>query len=166
MTTPHLELYREIHLTKGQVSLVDASDFDWLNRWKWRATWANNTQSFYATRYARQAENCGSVVSMHRAILELGYGDKRQGDHINHDTLDNRRSNLRLATQSQNMHNKRVYSNNRTGLKGVSADHGRYKARIKTNGTIITLGWSDTAEGAHALYREACVKYFGEFAKS
>lgn len=84
-----------------------------------------------------------------------------QVDHKNLDTLDDRWSNLREATHSQNKANQRKPWNNTTGLKGVSRFRSKYRARIKG----VTLGIFDDPEQAHAAYRQAAVQYFGSFAK-
>ena len=96
---------REIPLTQGKVALVDDADFDWLNQWKWYAAKAVSNGAFYARRTINET---GTSIHMHRAILGLEPGDPRRADRIRRDgTLDNRRDNLRIATQSQNITNSR-----------------------------------------------------------
>jgi len=114
---------RTIPLTQGQVALVDEADFEWLAQWKWYARWAENTQSFYAVRNERSVGSSSRqrAVFMHREILQLRPGDPRKGDHQNGDTLDNRRSNLRHATSSQNTINSRLRADNATGHHGGRA---------------------------------------------
>lgn len=90
-----------------------------------------------------------------------------QIDHINRDRGDNRLSNLREATQSQNKANSNTYRNNTTGYKGVAAVRGkqRWWARIRVNGHLRYLGTFDTPEDAHAAYCRAASETFGEFAR-
>ena len=157
--------YREIPLTQGQVALVDAADFEWLNQWKWYALWDGGTKSFYATRKT----SCGgsrTCVLMHREILGLHRGDGLQGDHINHATLDNRRSNLRIATDQQNKRNRRKQSNNVSGYKGVSwfKTRNKFRAQIKVAGKVLHLGYFATAHEAHVAYRQTSQHLYGEFA--
>jgi hypothetical protein len=86
-------------------------------------------------------------------------------DHKNRNTLDCRRSNLRLATNEQNHANIKLPENNTSGVKGVYIKlDGKYQARIRVNKKLITLGTFDTIEEAAAARREAAQKYFGEFA--
>lgn len=94
-----------IPLTQGQVALVDQSDYRWLSQWKWFARWDKRAQCFYAMRNRRVSEGGKrGLVYMHRAVLNAGAVEKV--DHIHHQTLDNRRSQLRLATTSENGFNR------------------------------------------------------------
>lgn len=167
MTTPQ-QSYRTIHLTQNQSAIVDASDFGWLNQWKWYAAWNSHTESFYAVRRAPWVNGKECHLRMHRVILGLNVGDQRSGDHANRDTLDNRRSNLRIASRSQNMHNRRAGRNNTSGFKGVCfyRPTGRWLAAIGINNYRHHLGFFDTPEQAHAAYCEAAAKYHGEFART
>lgn len=87
-------------------------------------------------------------------------------DHINSDGLDNRMSNLRSASLTQNHANKRQQSNNTSGVKGVSWNKaaGKWRAHIQLQGTQLYLGsFADKADAAEA-YRRAAIEAFGEFA--
>jgi hypothetical protein len=155
--------YQVIPLTRGQEALVDAADYEWLMRWKWFAVYSKITRTFYAVRRDR-VNGRRVIVAMHRAVLGLTAEDKRRGDHRNHDTLDNRRDNLRPASGIQSASNRRMRSDNRSGFKGVhAAGPGRFRATIVSNGTRIHLGYFDTAELAHAAYCAAGPVYHGEF---
>jgi hypothetical protein len=159
--------YREIPLTKGQVALVDAADYEWLMQWKWFAHWAPVAKKFYAVRNEALGLRKQHIVPMHRQILGLKRGDKMHGDHINMETLDNRRSNLRIASGSQNMMNRRLQSNNKSGTKGVYWDSERRKwaSVIGIDGKYIRLGRFDHIHEAASAYAEAAKKYHGEFAR-
>lgn len=85
-------------------------------------------------------------------------------DHINRDKLDNRPENLRLATTAQNRANIGKQRNNSTGYKGVFLDKGKFRAKIKSNGTQRFLGSYGTAEAAAAAYDNAALAAFGEYA--
>lgn len=162
MTTPDSS-YREIPLTRGQVTIVDEADFDWLSQWKWRAQWVTGQRSFIALRTVGV-----KAVLMHRLILGLEPGDKRQGDHINRDTLDNRRSNLRIASPSQNAWNQGVRRISSTGYKGVFyyRKTRKWGAKIGVRRTRLFLGYFITPELAHEAYCRAAAKYHGEFART
>jgi hypothetical protein len=90
-----------------------------------------------------------------------------QIDHINGDPSDNRTSNLRPATHSQNMANSRKPRHNTSGFKGVSwqAAQRKWVASLKVNGRTRFLGRFDCPAAAHAAYVAAAVKHSGEFAR-
>jgi len=88
-------------------------------------------------------------------------------DHINGDVADNRLSNLREATDSQNLANSRRHRDNSSGFKGVTKlPHGKWMARIRHHRKLFHLGTFDTPEMAHNAYVEAANKLFGEFARA
>jgi hypothetical protein len=88
-------------------------------------------------------------------------------DHKDLDGTNNRWSNLRLATNSQNMMNSGVRRNSSTGVTGVSRDHrrGKFRARLNVNGVAIYLGSFDTIEAAKTARAVAAKQYHGEFAR-
>lgn len=87
-----------IPLSSGGHATVDVSDAAELERYRWRPNTAG---------YAMRSDGRSRVVLMHRQILGLTAGDRREGDHINHDTLDNRRENLRIVTAHENRIHRR-----------------------------------------------------------
>src|ERR1700719_1891410 len=117
VTQPSDQSYRLIPLTQGQNAIVDAADYEWLNQWNWFADWSEPTKSFYARRHKKTEDGHYPIVRMSREILKCGPGE--EPDHKNHDTLDNRRENLRLSTHSQNCCNKRISPKNTSGFIGV-----------------------------------------------
>ena len=144
---------REIPLTQGQVALVDDADFKELSKHKWCAAWSPRIKSFYAVRGIRLPNGKQTTELMHRRILGLEHGDKRQGDHIDHRTLDNRRSNVRIVTCQENLHNQRA--------KGYSwrKRAKRYEAYIKVDGVSKHLGYYDDPDEARAAYLAAKREY-------
>jgi hypothetical protein len=117
--------------------------------------------------YACRSDKARGKLFMHREILGLAIGDLEVGDHINGNTLDNRRDNLRRATASTNAANSRLYSTNSTGFRGVrqSKVTGRYAARIVHRGEAHHLGYFATAAEAGAAYEMAAVQRFGEYVR-
>lgn len=159
--------YRTIPLNRGLIAIVDAHDYETLSAFKWYATWSPSVRSFYAVRKTRFADGRRGHIRMHRVILGLERFDKRQGDHINHNTLDNRRSNLRIATCSENQRNTGANRRNTSGYKGVSFNKaaGRWRAAIRVHGERIHLGHYQSPEAAHAAYCTAAERLHGEFAR-
>jgi len=101
---------KEILLTHGQVALIDDADFDWLNKWKWRAKQNPITKGFYALRKSESRPSAkGSFdISMHRQILGLKRNDGKIVKHRNKLTLDNRRINLIIRQQLPTRNNKKI----------------------------------------------------------
>ncbi len=151
--------------THGLV-IVDACDADLLSV----SGTAYNGFNAYAGFSIRVENNRRTRKYLHRAIVErmIGYPltVKMLVDHIDGDTLNNRRENLRLCTNAENMRNIRTPKHNTSGFKGVSFDRrtGRYLASITVNKVSKNLGRYRTPEEAHAAYLEAARLYFGEFA--
>lgn len=151
---------KEIPLTQGKVALVDDEDYDWLMQWKWSVS--SSSTKPYAVRWT----SGNRKVRMHRAILNLP--DGVVGDHINLNTLDNRRCNLRPATKAQNNQNTKGRINTSSQYKGVSWDINkeRWVAQIWANDKKYWLGtFRSEHEAAHAYDAAACIHH-GEFAKT
>lgn len=90
----------------------------------------------------------------------------KEVDHISGDTLDNRRSNLRVCTRAQNAKNRCVSRTSRSGIKGVMLKpNGRWRASIQANGVKHNLGTFETAKQAAEAYDRAANKLHGEFAR-
>lgn len=162
MTSPEEE-YRTIPLTRGQFAIVDSDDYEMLSSHKWRADWDETLQSFYALRSKTRGiagQPRQVTVRMHRVVMGLQHGDRRHVDHVNHNTLDNRKANLRVVSCAQNQHNNRIRRDNSTGRRGVSWHRrfGKYHARIVINGKAIHLGWFDDLENASMAYEKAHTK--------
>jgi hypothetical protein len=85
-------------------------------------------------------------------------------DHINGDSVDNRFSNLREATNAENMRNTKRLRSNTSGFKGVSKfRNGKWVAKIKINGKSFNLGYYCTPEEAFEVYKQRAKEAFGEF---
>lgn len=150
-----------IPLTQGYVAVIDAQDVPLVEGFRWHAK--VQRRSVYAARRRRAGSEGSETVRMHRVIADAA--DGMDVDHLNHDGLDNRRSNLRVCTRSENMHNQRLSKANTTGYKGVrwSRADNKYVACIKLRGKRIYLGAFDNAEDAHEAYCKASKRLHGEF---
>jgi hypothetical protein len=144
---------KEIKLTQGQVAIVDDEDYEYLNKVKWYAQWAVGTKSYYAMR--RKGLTC---ELMHRAIMNNPSG--LLVDHINHETLDNRKDNLRIVTSSQNSLNRKIMSTNKSSVTGVVSRRGIFEVAIGENGKIKHIGTFKTLEAAAAAYKAEYDKRF------
>lgn len=131
------------------VTLVDDEDEARFGHLRWCYT-----PRGYVTRSAGGRKNQWTMW-LHREILGLERGDPMMGDHINGDTLDNRRSNLRIVTAAQNQQNRRGAQRTSTSqYRGVSWDATRkmWATRVCINGKMHNLGrFADELEAARAV---------------
>ncbi len=155
---------QKIKLTKDDYTLVDDADYDYLKQFRW-FTFINKRNQF---KYARTKID-NKLIYMHRLLLGLT-DPKIPVDHVNGDSLDNRRENIRVATTQLNAANRGKQKNNTSGYKGVFQRKEsyyktpRYRAMIRVNQKLIRLGTFEDPEEAAKAYDKAAVEHFGEFA--
>lgn len=142
---------KTIPLTQGQVTMVGDEDYPDLSGVKWYALWDRDTKGFYAVRHLPRSSGGRRTEQMSRRILGLSHGDKRQADHRNHDTLDNRRKNLRVTTHRGNGKNRRDQSPYGVGVGFQKHCPFRpYGARAKFGGRYYYIGSFTTAGEARS----------------
>lgn len=167
--TPPDDSTRLIPLTQGKLATVDAADYEWLNRWKWYAQLDKKRNRWYAKR-SEWIAGKRRFFAMHRCISNAPIGV--QVDHRDGNGLNNRRGNLRPATNQQNGCNRGPNSNNTSGHKGVSwyKRKNRWLAQIeiKVDGKrqIKYLGRFIEKADAAVAYAYAARKYHGDFART
>jgi hypothetical protein len=156
--------YREIQLSQGKIALVDDDDFEKVSAYKWYAAKLTN-KIWYAQRNVID-ENTGKkkIQMLHRFIMQEFR--KLHIDHINNDGLDCRKSNLRVATASQNGMNRGPSIDNLSGFKGVgwNGKSKRWEARLFTGNRNLFLGSFSCAEDAARAYDKKARIVHGEFA--
>lgn len=99
-------MVREITLTQGLTTIVDDSDYAWLSEYKWHAGKSHSCWYAKATIKGHPLANNSGHVRMHRLLVD-GLQKHEQVDHINRNSLDNRRANLRIVDVSEQQRNKR-----------------------------------------------------------
>ena len=154
---------KRILLTQGKYAIVDDEDYDWLMQWKWCAH-KQPDGAYYAQRRRSLSEGPG-VIYMHQQIAMTPPG--MHTDHVNHTTLDNRRSNLHTATVSENLLNRKAPPcHNTSGYIGVSwhKKAKKWSAVIGYKYEYYYLGlFDDAAEAAHVRDGKA-IELHGDFA--
>ena len=154
---------KEIKLTRGMVAVVDDDDYDWLSKWSWCAH--KHKGKYYAERGIRERGTCfQKTIRMNREILSAP--DCFQVDHIDGDSLNNQKHNLRVCTDSQNKFNRGVSKRNKSGYKGVhwNAQRKKWCASIQENKNKFVLGFFEESVDAAKAYDEAAKKHHGRFA--
>lgn len=145
-------------------AIVDEDDFGYLSQWRWtlhEKGYARRCSSIFGVEYNRL---------MHRLVLDVPEGSDVQGDHINGNRLDNRRSNLRYATIDQNAQNRFAQQGKLGGVryKGVYAHQNSktgFSVRIRVDGKTLYLGSFKDQEVAARVYDAAALQHFGPRAK-
>jgi hypothetical protein len=150
-----------IPLSQGLTALVSDEDFEFLSQWKWYAA-KTGSGNIYARRVDHRKKN--KVIFMHRVITNAPGG--LVVDHINHNTLDNRRENLRVCTNYENFQNvnpdkmSSSFGKSSRGYRGVRLFEGKWwRAQIHIGKKAIHLGTFKTAEDAARAHDEAARKY-------
>lgn len=161
---------RQIDLGHGHIAIIDEADWDLIKPLKWRHLHAGRNKSanargkIYATASVK-VDGKWVTVYMHRFILGVT-GRTNKVDHIDTDGLNNRRGNLRRATNTENLAGGRP--SNRPGqtsrFKGVRLDKGQWLATLSTGGVSYLSERFDVEEDAARAYDLAAARVHGEFA--
>lgn len=156
-----------IGLTKGYSASVSDEDYDYLVQWKWRVH-VTKTGITYAIRSERVGIFRSKNINMHRVVAErMGLdASGKDIDHIDHNGINNIRENLRPATRTENLRNRRADFDGLSKYKGVSWSErmNQWQVQIKYNEHKIHLGNSIDEKYAARMYDYAARKLFGEFA--
>ena len=137
---------------KGEEFIIDAEDLKNIKDY----CWYKDTTGYIATHIN------GTGIRLHTFILK---NSRRCSiDHINRNSLDNRKANLRVCTQQQNTFNQGISKNNTTGFKGVTKKNNKWIAQIMHNRQHIYLGIFNSPQKAAHAYNTKAKELFGEYA--
>jgi len=154
---------RIIKLTKNRIALIDEEDFERVNQYKWYAG-DGGTGKYYAKRrpYHKATGKYGTVA-MHRFIMDAPID--MEVDHIDGNSLNNQKYNLRICTHAENSRNLRVRKSSKTGYRGVSFDTqtNSWRATITYQGIFYNLGRYKSFEDAIKARKLKEKELFGEF---
>ena len=141
----------------------DANDLPYLTRYRWEIM---PKQDGRMCAYRREQKTNGKgrrLIQMSRDLLRPL--DQQVIDHKNRDPLDNRRSNLRVCSQSENLRNTKMVAHNSTGHKHVSKRGDHFRVRVKVNYVSIHRT-AHTLEEAVNLAEQLRKQFHGEFANN
>jgi phage-related protein len=151
---------KNISLSQGKTAQVDDDMYAYLSQWKWFCT-----AQGYAVRHTSRKQGHKSIF-MHREIMKAPVG--MDVDHRDGDGLNNQRSNLRVCTHQQNMHNTKLRKTNSSGYRGVywNKMSRKWQAYIRHDGQQQYLGVFVDIKDAARAYDHAARKFRGEFAST
>lgn len=156
---------------KGEEFYFDLEDYDKIKNYCWCIRHSANKHSdgtvdrdiLKVLTNTYNDDGSRKTILLHQLILETD--DNHVPDHIDGNGLDNRKSNLRITTMSQNAMNRKLAHNNTSNVTGVDyvKAFGKWRARLRVNGETHYLGYYVNKEDAVKARKEAEEKYFGEF---
>lgn len=151
---------KTIGLTKGFLAVVDDTDYAGLSAFRWSANIGDSGKVYPVACIG------GKNHYMHRVILGLGKkkDDGRIIDHIDGNTLNNTRANLRICTPSQNAKNTRKIDGAASRYKGVQKAKDRWAATITSDGVKHYLGTFESEVVAAVIYNQKARELNKEFA--
>lgn len=152
-----------IRLTMGEIGVCDLDDLPLIRGIRWMACGQRRPGLSYMKGWG--VENDKSILLLCHRMLTNCPPDMVV-DHVNRDSLDNRRINMRKCLQSENVINSKVNANNTSGFRGVDwlSRHGYWRSRIRSNGVKMSLGAFATPEDAARAYDRKAIELHGEFA--
>lgn len=140
-----------LHARDGSVrayAIVDAADADWVNQWRWFMK-----NEGYARRSAPRNGGNQHAIYLHRELLGLVRGDGLQGDHMDRNRLNCKRSNLRIAMHGQNQQNCSSKDGATSIYRGVywDKDKRKWRAQVSIKNRTENIGrFSDELDAAKA----------------
>lgn len=155
----------ELNGSAGLTTTIDEEDWEKIKDYKWYSKLIPRYRGkYHAMAGATNEYGRPTTVSLHRIIMDAPKG--KQVDHINGDSLDNRKENLRICTPSQNRANQRAPSRNKHGYMGVAKIGPSYYGRVTCRGKTHNMGPYETAKEAARAYDRKKLEKFGAFAKT
>jgi HNH endonuclease len=155
-----------IRLSRGLSAQIDEGDYSDLSQFNWFVWVPHNAKHLtYAVRKIRKSDGSYSKELMHRRILKAEPGSTV--DHRNGDTLDNRRTNLRFVTASQNSANSRKHKDGSSGFRGVTWHCGnkKWQASVQFQKKRVYVGNFDDKKKAALAYNKKAKELHGDYAK-
>lgn len=151
-----------IPLNRGMFAIVDNDDFERLNQFKWITYKQKGRENWYVIRSNKKNGLTPKQCHMSHHILTAPEGYVI--DHINGNSLDNRRENLRIATYQQNSRNRTKRKATASKYKGLCRVRNKWRVSIAYDKRRIFLGYFEEQITAAKVYDKYAVLFFGKFA--
>lgn len=155
---------KTINLNNGYYTIVDDDDFEKIKHYHWYAYKRGKARNVYAVRHDTP-ENKRRLIFMHHMICK-----RKEGfviDHIDGNSLNNTKVNLRVCLDKENAMNRKIYINNKSGYKGVYWDKTarKWRACIRVHGKLINIGYFNCLIKAAKSYNDFASSLHGKFAR-
>ena len=157
---------KELEVKGGLKTQVDDEDYEWLNQWKWRMDWKSGA-GYVVRRTTKGVANKKRSLRLHRVIMGVLDRPEITIDHVDGNPFNNQRSNLRLASCSQNGCNRGPLVGSSSKFKGVywNKSAAKWKAEVAYSGKRFHLGYFEDEEAAARAYDVRAKELHGEFAR-
>ena len=151
------------------VATVDEDDFEKVKKHRWYIAKTSERQIYVVSKFYNKETKKMETTYLHRLLTSAPRG--LEVDHIDGDTFNNKKDNLRLCTQAENQQNRGPSKNNKSGFKGVFMCESHrnlsrpWQAKIYVRGEKHHLGFFSTSEEAAKAYDKKALELHGEFVK-
>lgn len=136
--------------------LIDKDDYNLVSQFKWYRVKDHNGSDYFRYQASAKINGILKTFPLHRLVMNF---PTNLVDHINRDTSDNRKSNLRETSRMVNSTNCKMHKTNKTGYRGVCKRGGKFISQISVNGKKIYLGIFENLQDAVDSYQSAIKKY-------
>jgi len=152
----------------GYDVLIDDEDYERLKGFKYNVYRGDEERGLYYFSRNLYVDGKRTMTRLHRDVMGCIKGDRKTVDHINGNTLDCRKVNLRICTNTENCRNAKTHKNNTSGVKGVcwSKSSKKWQAHIRVDYIRIHLGLFTNIKDAEKAYADASAKYHGVFGRT
>jgi hypothetical protein len=154
-----IPMSKRIKLTQGKYAIVDNVDYEWINQYKWCASYS---RGYWRAERGFRENGKQHHIEMHRFIMSPP--KDMVVDHKDHNRFNNQRSNLRIATRSENQRNSLPQKGHKYKGPHLTKQKGRWASSISVNRKGVHLGRFNSKKEAAIAYDNAAKQYFGEFA--
>jgi hypothetical protein len=164
---------KTIQLTgkRGGATLVDDSDYAWLNQWKWKHAMDGYAKRNFTCSGVQKTIKMQHLILFGPALIESIESHNKikadfkgkMVDHQNRNRLDNQRENLRVTTPLYNALNSKINNKNTSGYKGVSLDRRKWRAAFRVYKTCNNICGFLTAEDAARAYNAMCFEQYHDY---
>ncbi len=151
----------ESHKYGDKECIIDTEDWNRVKKNHWSIYY--DRFNFYVITNIKIEKNKRIIKRLHRVIMNLT-DSIIDVDHIDHNTFNNKKENLRICKHEDNLKNRTMFKKNKFGYKCVFQGNGKWRSYIRINGKQVYLGYFENIKDAAIAYNNAAKKYYKDFA--